>query len=180
MTFRNKLFLTMIPLALIAAPAVAQTAAAFSAGAKVSDTQGGEVGTITSVDGEFVIVKTDRHEVRLPKASFTAHNGGFIMAMTRAQLNAEVDKAQAQALANLAAGAAVAGSDGGSVGTIDAIDAEFVTVKLSSGKLVRLPRSAVSANASGAVVGMSVAELEAAAGAAAEAPSAPQSGGTAR
>ncbi len=180
MTLRNKLFLTMLPIALMAAPAAAQSAGTFSAGAKVSDTQGGEVGTITSVDAEFVIVRTDRHEVRLPKASFTAHNGGFIMAMTRDQLNAEVDKARAQALASLAAGASVAGADGASVGTVDAIDSDFVTVKLTSGKLVRLPRSAVSANANGAVVGMSVAELEAAAASAAEAPSSPQAGGTAR
>ena len=173
MILRNKLFLPTLAAALAASipatqPASAQAAAAgFAAGANIVDPKGGEVGTITAVDGEFVNVRTDRHEVRLPKASFTAHNGGFIMAMTREQLNAEVDKTQAQAAANLVAGATVTGSQGGTIGTIDAIDAEFVTVKLGSGGLVRLPRAAVGAGANGAVVGMTVAELEAAAGAAA-------------
>ena len=95
MNFRSKLIL--IGLAATAAafqPAAAQTApaaAGFTAGAKVADTAGGEVGTITSVDGDFVILKTDKHEVRLPKTSFTAHEGGFIMAMTRDQVNACVE-----------------------------------------------------------------------------------------
>jgi preprotein translocase subunit YajC len=173
MISRSKLILCAVAFAAAPAavqPAFAQAAAAgFSVGANVSDPQGGEVGTITAVDGEFVNVKTDRHEVRLPKASFTAHDGGFLMGMTRDQLNAEVDKAQAEAAASLVAGATVTGSEGGTVGAIDAIDAEFVTVKLTSGALVRLPRNAVAAGQNGAVVGMTVAELEAAAKAAAPA-----------
>jgi preprotein translocase subunit YajC len=173
MTLRSRLFLSTLSAALFASTAAAQAqapapaaAATFTAGAKVNDTQGGEVGIITSADGEFVNLKTDKHEVRLPKSSFTAHNGGFIMAMTRDQVNAAVEQTLAQAAANLVAGAAVTGSQGNSVGTIDAIDSEFVTVKLTSGKLVRLPRNAVAAGTSGAVIGMTVAELEAAAGAA--------------
>ncbi len=147
-------------------PAIAQGAAAqanVAAGAKVSDAQGGDVGTIAKVDGQFVILKTDKHEVRLPVASFTAHQGHFIMAMTRDQLNAEVEKTQASASAKLVAGAAVAGSQGGNVGTIEAIDGQYVTLKLTSGKLVRLPRSAVAPGPDGGVIGMTVAELEAAA-----------------
>ena len=135
----------------------------------MNDAQGGEVGTVTKVDGQFYVVKTDKHEVRLPATSFTPHNGALLFGMTRDQLNAEVEKTVASANAKIVAGAAVTGSQGGNVGTIDAIDAQFVTVKLTSGKLVRLPRAAVAAGADGAVIGMTVAELEAAAGGA-EAP----------
>ena len=169
MTLRTKLFVSTLSAALFVAPvpaAAAQAGATLSAGARVSDTQGGEVGTIASVDGDFVILKTDKHEVRLPKTSFTAHEGGFIMAMTRAQVNAAVEQTQAQADSKLVAGALVRGNEGGTVGTIDAIDDQFATIKLNSGKLVRLPRGAIAPGTDGALIGMSVAELEAAAGAA--------------
>ncbi len=178
MTLRNKFFLSTLSAALLAAPvpAAAQADANFSAGAKVSDTQSGEVGTITSVDGDFVILKTDKHEVRLPKTSFTAHQGGFIMAMTRAQVNAAVEQTQAQAASTLVAGALVHGNEGGTVGTIDAIDDQFATIKLTSGKLVRLPRGAIAAGTNGALIGMTVAELEAAANAAGAASAAVEAG----
>jgi len=166
MKVRNKLIL--IGLAASAAamqPAFAQGASAdFAAGAKVSDTAGGDVGTVTKVDGDYVVLKTDKHEVRLPKSSFTAHNGGFIMAMTRAEVNAAVEKSLASAGEKIAVGATVAGSQGGTVGTIDALDDEFATGKLGAGKLVRLPRSALAPKPNGPVIGMTVAELEAAAG----------------
>ena len=171
MNFRNKLIL--IGLAATAAafqPAAAQTApaaAGFTAGAKVTDTAGGEVGTITRVDGDYVILKTDKHEVRLPKASFTAHNGGFIMAMTRDQVNAAVEQSLASAAEKIVVGATVSGAQGAPVGTIDALDDQYATLKLTSGKLVRLPRSGLAPGPNGAVIGMTVAELEAAAGAAA-------------
>lgn len=153
-----------------AAPAFAQqaapgaaAAASWSPGAKVSDTAGGEVGTIARVDGEFVVLKTDKHEVRLPKTSFTAHSGGFVMAMTRAQVNAAVEQTLAQADQKIKAGAPVTGSQGGSIGTIEALDGESVTLKLTSGKLVKVPRNSVAPGADGAAIGMTLAELEAAA-----------------
>jgi preprotein translocase subunit YajC len=167
MSVRNKLFLSAVSAALAvagvsAAPALAQAAkASFAAGAQVKDTQGGDVGTITRVDGDHVIVKTDKHEVRLPQASFTAHEGHFLMAMTRDQLNAEVDKALAAANAKLVTGATVLGSAGSPVGTINAIDDQFVTIKLTSGALVRLPRSGIAAGPNGPVIGMTGEQLQA-------------------
>lgn len=161
MFFRKQFLLSMLGASLIltAQPSLAQVAA----GAKVTDAQGAEVGTVTKVDGQFYVVKTDKHEVRLPVASFTPHNGALLFGMSRDQLNAEVDKSLAAASANLKAGASVTGSQGGNVGTIDAIDDQYVTVKLTSGKLVRLPRSSVAPGSNGALIGMTVAELEAAA-----------------
>jgi preprotein translocase subunit YajC len=167
----RKLFLSSISIALFAAaaPAPAAAQAGFSAGVKVADTKGGPVGTIASVDGDYVVLKTDRHEVRLPKSSFTAHQGGFIMAMTRDELNAEVDRALAGANAKITAGASVTGSEGAVVGTIESVDDQLVTLKLQSGTLVRLPRTALAPAPSGAAVAMTTAELEAAATGPAEA-----------
>ena len=136
-----------------------------AAGTKVVHTSGAEVGTVQAVEDGFYLVKTDKHEVRLPKASFTAHEGGFIMAMTRDQVNAAVEQSLASAAEKIVVGASITGSQGGAVGTIDALDDQFVTVKLASGKLVRLPRSGIAPGPNGPVIGMTVAELEAAAGA---------------
>ena len=170
MLISTKLYRSIFPALALGCVALAQPALAQapSAGAQVRDTKGGEVGTITKVDGQFVIVKTDKHEVRLPVSSFTAHEGAFLMAMTRDQLNAEVDKTLASASAKLVPGANVTGAQGGAVGTIDSLDEQFVTVKLASGKLVKLPRKSVAPGPDGAVIGLSVADLEAAAGAAAK------------
>ena len=173
--FRRTLTLSLVPLALAAAGASAQQPAAeaqtgIAAGAKVMDPKGGEVGTVTRVDGQFLILKTDKHEARLPVSSFRPHNGALLVAMTRDELNAEIDKTLAQAAEKITVGATVSGSQGGTVGTIDALDDQFVTVTLGSGKKVRLPRNAIAPGPNGAVIGMTVAELEAAAAAAAGAP----------
>jgi preprotein translocase subunit YajC len=153
-------------------PAAAQAPAVGSAitvGMTVRDTAGGEVGTVTKVEPGFVTVKTDRHEARLPAASFTPHQGALVFAMTRDQLNAEIEKMLAAADAKIAAGAAVRDASGGAVGTITAVDAQWVTVKLVSGTEVRLPRTAVSTGPNGALVGNTAAQLEAAAKASAPA-----------
>ena len=119
----------------------------------VVDAKGGAVGTVTGVTGDLVVVKTDRHEVSLPKASFTVDQGKLLFGMTQAELNAATEKSLADAAAALVVGAPVKGTDGATVGTIDAIDAEFATIKLASGKLVRIPRSGLGASADGAVIG---------------------------
>ena len=137
-------------------PAFAQTA-----GQQVVDTSGATVGTVVRVDGGNVIVKTDKHEVALPKTSFTPNESKLLFGMTQAQLNAEVEKNLAAAEALIAPGATVKGSAGAVVGTIDAVDAEFVTLKLQSGALVRLPRKAVAAGNGEVLIGMTADELQA-------------------
>jgi preprotein translocase subunit YajC len=177
MRIRNKIIIAAFAagMSAVAAPAAAQQAAApagapaaaqkaaIAPGTAVKDTAGGAVGTIARVDGDHVVVKTDRHEVRLPTSSFTPVEGGLLFGMTQAQLNAEVDKAKAAAGAKIAVGAAVTGAAGANVGTIAAVDAEWVTLKLTSGASVRLPRSAVAAGDKGVVTSVTAAELEAAA-----------------
>jgi preprotein translocase subunit YajC len=141
-------------------------AAAVTAGAIVKDTKGGEVGTIVRVEGAQLVLKTDRHEVTLPVSSFTATDEGALFGMTRDQLNAEVDKAKAAADAQIVPGASVKGAAGAVVGTIEAVDAQFVTVKLTSGTSIRLPRNAVAGSPNGPITGMTAEQIEAAAKAA--------------
>ena len=153
----------LLPVALMASAAIAQPAfaQAMTVGAKVSDTAGGAVGTITAVDGQYVTLKTDRHEVRFPVASFTRVDDGYIMAMTQAQVNAAAEQSLAQAQALVTVGAAVRGAGGAVVGIIDALDDQYVTLKVED-RLIKLPRAAVGAGPSGPVLGITEAELEAA------------------
>ena len=70
-------------------------------------------------------------------------------------------KSLAEAAAAIAPGATVKGSGGAVLGTIDAVDTEFVTIKLQSGNLVRIPRSGVAAGNGDVVIGLTAEELEA-------------------
>ena len=73
------------------------SAAAQTPGMQVVDTSGGAVGSVVSVDGDNVVINTGKHQVALPKASFTAHEGKLLFGMTQAQLNAETEKSLAAA-----------------------------------------------------------------------------------
>jgi hypothetical protein len=66
----------------------------------------------------------------------------------------------AEASAAIAVGAQVYGRDGAVAGQIEAVEEELVTIKLTSGESVRLPRSAVGAGPNGAVLGLSAEELK--------------------
>lgn len=174
MFHRNRIFASLLPLAVMAVVPGAQAGAAalqnagapvaLTAGVAVKDTAGGDVGTITSVDGGFAIVKTDRHEVRLPLTSMTATPAGALLGMTRDELNASVDQALAQAGPVLSVGATVHGSAGGVIGTVEEFDEQFATVKLDEQTKVRLPVEAFGRGENGPVIGMTVEELRAAAG----------------
>ena len=142
------------------APAFAATAAEVTPGMQVVDPAGGTVGTVTGIKGELLILKTDKHEVQLPLTSFTAHEGKLMFAMTAAQLNAETEKALAAASAAVAVGANVYGSEGALAGTIESLDEALVTIKLSGGEMVRLPRAGVGGDANGARLGVTAAELK--------------------
>ena len=148
---------------LLASPAAAET---LRVGATVNDPQGGQVGTITAVDSQYVTLRTDRHETRLPVASFTATDNAVLFALTRDQLNAQIDQALAQAQAAIAVGAVVHGRDGGVIGPVEAVDGQNVTVRFGA-QQVQFPRSALAPGQSGLVVGFTVAELQAQVGAAA-------------
>lgn len=150
--------------AAIGTAAIAQ--AGVAPGMQVVDPAGNAVGTVTAVKGDQLIVKTDRHEVQLPATSFTPDKGKLLFAMTQAQLNTATDQALAAANASIAVGANVHGTGGQVAGTIQALDEATVTLKLTTGELVRLPRNAIAPSANGVVLGVSVEELKAMAAAA--------------
>lgn len=160
----------LVTTAPFATTAVAQ-APAISPGMQVVDVAGNPVGMVTSVKDGLLIVKTDRHEAQLPATSFTPNKGKLLFAMTREQLNASIEAELAAANASLVAGTSVYGTGGAIAGVIEAIDDSIVTLKLTSGEMIRLPRSGIAPSDKGAVLGVSAAELKAMANAAAEAAS---------
>jgi preprotein translocase subunit YajC len=141
-------------------PAIAATTAEVTPGMQVVDPNGGTVGMVTAVKDDVLILKTDRYEVQLPLTSFTAHEGKLMFGMTAAQLNAETEQAMAAASAAVVAGADVYGSDGALAGQIEAIEEELVTIKLTSGEVVRLPRAGVTGSEMGAQLGVTAEELK--------------------
>lgn len=152
-------------------PAAAQAPAAppapvmttLGVGMAVVDSQGGVVGTITAVAADTVTVKTARHQAVLPKSSFTISEGEALFGMTQAELDASVERTlAAKADAALKVGATVKGKDGANVGTIDAVDAANVTIRLASGPRISIPRSGIAVDAEGGgAIGLTAAELEA-------------------
>jgi preprotein translocase subunit YajC len=138
----------------------AASAQAPAVGAAVTDPQGGAVGTITAADAEYVTLRTNRHEVRLPVASFTVSENAVLIALTQDQLNTQMDEALARAQQAFAVGATVYDRAGATVGQVTALDEQTLTVQLGA-QAVRLPRSAVAAGQNGLMIGATVAELQA-------------------
>lgn len=153
-----KFVLTLVAAGGLAAPALAQSLAP---GAQIVDTQGRPVGTVTAVSGDAATVRTDRHEVRLPLASIRVEKTGGVVAMTQAELNADVDRAMAQMAAALAPGAIVYDPAGGVASTIVAVASDLVTLKLPGEQEVRLPKPAFSQGRRGLLIGMTAAQLAA-------------------
>ncbi len=171
-------------LALVAAPLAAQTSNApaataapgaapggtVTAGSTVTDTAGGQVGTIDSVSAGVAIVNTGTNKVGIPVASFAVTEKGPVLGMTKAQLDAAASQASAQAAAALKAqltpGATVYGKAGASVGTIKEADDQYVTITMARGP-VKLPVSVFSKGESGPMIAMTADELNKAVAAAA-------------
>jgi preprotein translocase subunit YajC len=142
--------------------ALGAPAAAQSVGMQIVDTAGAPVGTVTAIQGENLQVKTDKHEVLVPKASFTVSGGKLLFAMTQAQLDAQVEAAAAASAKAVVAGATVKGTGGADVGKIEAVANDAVTITLASGKRIQLPAKAVRGNADGTVtIGYTSEQLEA-------------------
>jgi hypothetical protein len=156
--------------------AAAATPAEVHPGMQVVDPSGGAVGTVAAINGDNLVLKTSKHEVALPTASFTVDQGKLIFGMTAAQLDAAADQQAAASSAAVVAGAQVFGSDGSAAGTVEAVDDSFVTIKLTGGQLVRLARGSVSGSDKGVLLGMTTAKLIEMAAQAAPEP-APQSDG---
>jgi preprotein translocase subunit YajC len=149
--------------AICAAAAVALSAplAAQSIGMQVVDTAGARVGTVTVITGDNLTIKTDKHEVALPKSSFTLNNGKLLFAMTQAQLDAQIEASLAAANAAVAPGSNVTGVGGTAVGTIEAVADGKVTIALQSGRKLVLPQAGVRGNPDGtATIGYTAEQID--------------------
>src|SRR5690348_4762856 len=89
----------------LASPVVAQAQARISVGMQVTDTAGGTLGTVTSMQRGNSPVKTHKHHALLHNSSFTVANGKLLSGMTQAQLDAEIEKRLAAANSAIVAGA---------------------------------------------------------------------------
>lgn len=149
-----------LPAAAPAAPSPRQSGPAIAVGAAVVDDSGNPVGNIVSLQGDDVIVRTDRHEARIPRSSLWSSRGRLILSMTRAQLNAAIDRLAPAPPVEIAAGVVVRGAGGAVAGTIEAVQQDHVILRLNTGERASLPRSAVGTNAEGAVISITAEELQ--------------------
>ena len=160
---------TPAPAATPTPAATASPAAApvqITAGAQVFGPNGAAVGTITSAGADYAMVKTDKHEVKLPRTAFGNGANGLTVTLSRDALNASVEEAMAKTAEAMKPGAVVSGSRGVEAGTIEKVEGDLVTLKLKSGKMVRLPRNSVGAGPNGLMIGLTAEQLEAQAAAA--------------
>lgn len=140
---------------------VSASALAQSVGTQVVDTSGAPVGTVTAIQGDNLTIRTDKHEVVLPRSSMTADNGKLLLGLTRVQLNAQIEQALAAANAAVAPGVVVNGIGGTKIGTIESIGEGKVTIALESGRKLVLPVNAVRGNADGTTtIGYTSAQIE--------------------
>jgi preprotein translocase subunit YajC len=146
-----KKFLTLLTgtALLAAAPALAQDAAPAveaQVGMKVVGPNGADVGIVESISDGAVVVDTGTNKAALGTNAFAKTDNGLSIMMTKADLDAAVEKAaadaQAQLLASLTPGTEVKSVTGAAViGTIKEKDAEYVTVD-HDGQAVKLPVAA--------------------------------------
>jgi len=152
--------------------ALAAPAAAQSVGMQIVDTAGAPVGIVTAIQGDNLLVKTDKHEALLPKASFTLHDGKLLFGLTQAQLDSKIEESAAASQKSIVAGATVNGTGGAAVGKIEAVDNDKVTIALTSGKKIQVPSTGLRGNADGTVaIGYTAEQLDALVNGGASAPS---------
>lgn len=146
----------------IAVPAAANAQAGIAPGMQVTDAAGGRVGTVSAINGDNLLIKTDKHEVMLPKTSFTAAEGKLLFGMTQAQLDAEIEKNLAAASASVVAGATVNGVGGTPLGKIEALADGNATITLDGGRKIQVQQSALRGNPDGTVtIGYTADQLKA-------------------
>ena len=159
-----------------AAPAVSPTV-----GAKVYDEQGGEVGTVETVDAANAVVNTGAKKATLPLVAFGKNDKGLLIKMTKPQLEAAVAAAEAKTASAtnsaLVANAAVKTSDGVAIGTVQKVEGDNVTVALTGGSPVTLTKQYFTTQADGSLaLTMKDAELKAAVAAATQGAASAQPG----
>lgn len=150
------------------APAAAAATAKPTMGATVFDAQGGTVGTISATDGTNATIDTGTVKAAVPLASFGTGPKGPTLGMTKAELEAaagqSAQQAQADFKSKLVVGAPVYGTGGATLGTVGAVDDQYVTLKTAAGKEAKVPLGSFGPGPQGVTIGMTAAQLEAAIG----------------
>ena len=135
---------------------------AFAQALEIVDPTGATVGTVIAFDAEAgtLTVKTDKHEVVLPKESFTPNGETMMFAMTQAQLNAEVEKGAKMLADTVSVGREVRDADLQPAGTIEAMTDDAVMVRLTNNTVVAVPTNGITPHLDGAILGYRNADLE--------------------
>lgn len=158
---------SLAPMAAMAQAAAAPAAAASATptvGAKVFDAEGGEVGSVESVQGDVVTVSTGTARAGLPTSAFVTREKGLTIGMNKAQLEAAVNGAKAENTAAkdaaIVADAPIKSSDGAVVGTVSKVEGDNVTVALSNGSAAALKKSYIGLGTDGSLaLGMTAADF---------------------
>jgi hypothetical protein len=155
-----------------ATPAPAATpGAGVTAGAKVVDTAGADVGTIESVANGNAVLSTGAAKVSVPVSSFAKGPNALVFGMTKADVESKVAQA-ASAPVEITVGAVVNGPAGAKVGTVKEVAADGVVVASETAQ-AKLPKASFAKGPSGLVIGMTPEQFDAAAKAAGGAKTAP-------
>lgn len=127
-----------------ATPAQAPANGQVTAGATVYGPGGEVVGTVTHVDGGIATVNTGSHAVPLPLSALGQGPAGPTLMVARAQLDSLVAQQHAASAARrdaaLVSGANVVTADGQPLGTIEAVGADNIVLRRSSGARIALLR----------------------------------------
>ena len=161
-----KLVRLAVSAALVAALVPAAAFAQIAVGATVYGPQGGEVGTVASVEGGVVTVDTGAHKAPLPESAFGKGDKGPTITVTKAQIDAMMaEQAAAAAAARdaaLVAGAAVVTPKGAPAGSVKSIEGDAVVLETPAGA-VAFKREHFAVNAQGALMALFTADQIAAA-----------------
>jgi len=152
--------------------AVASPQAQIAVGAKVIGKDGAEIGTVEKVDGDMVVITVGTSRATVPAKSLAASETGLQFSMTKAELEAAVNagaqKASAALDTALVASAPVISKDGQSIGTVQKVEGDNVTLALPSGNPVALAKSFFGLDAAGSLqITLTAAEFQSAAASAA-------------
>jgi len=142
-------------------------------GATIYGTDGAEVGKIEEMPGGNIVIFTGKNRATLPPSAFGMNETGLLIGMTKAQLDAAVEAAEAKATAAMDAAlvpnAQVFSNDGVAVGSVKKIEGENVEVALLAGNAVTLQKQHFSTNDGKLMLFMSAAQFHAAVDAATQA-----------
>ncbi|MCJ8190072.1 hypothetical protein [Sphingomicrobium aestuariivivum] len=141
------------------APAVAAQPAGVTTGMQVVELDGTLVGTVVAADDQLITIRTDKHDVPVPAASFTPNEGKLLFGMSAAELNAAVDANLAAAEASVAVGKSVKDVAGVEFATIEEITAEYIQLGLEGDKVIRIPVNGLQKDANGAIALYNAADL---------------------